>query len=66
VPAAILMFAEGAAGIHHAYRIDRLAQEMAGSEEARKVLSEVHDNIDRLEPDRAEALVELLMQEYRV
>jgi hypothetical protein len=30
VPAAILMFAEGALGIHHVFRVHRLAQEMEG------------------------------------
>jgi hypothetical protein len=65
VPAAIILFAEGAAGIHHAFRAHRLAREMEGSEDARKILSEVHDKIDQLEPARAEALIELLMREYQ-
>jgi hypothetical protein len=65
VPAAILLFAEGAAGIHHAFRAHRLAREMEGSEDARKILAEVHDRIDQLEPARAEALIELLMREYQ-
>ena len=65
VPAAIILFAEGAAGIHHAFRAHRLAREMEGSEDARKILAEVHDRIDQLEPGRAEALIELLMREYQ-
>jgi hypothetical protein len=64
VPAAILLFAEGAVGIHHAFRAHRLAREMEGSEDARKILAEVHDRIDQLDPARAEALIELLMREY--
>ena len=65
VPAAILLFAEGAVGIHHAFRAHRLAREMEGSEDARKILAEMHDRIDQLDPARAEALIELLMREYQ-
>jgi hypothetical protein len=65
VPAAVILFAEGAAGIHHAFRAHRLAREMEGSEDARKILAEVHDKIDQLDPARAEALIELLMREYQ-
>ncbi|MCP3980147.1 MAG: hypothetical protein GY716_12650 [bacterium] len=65
VPAAILMFADGAVGIHHAHRIHRLAREMEGTAEARRILAEMHDRIDQLDPERAEALIEMLMREYR-
>jgi hypothetical protein len=65
VPAAIILFAEGAAGIHHAFRAHRLARELEGSEDARKILAEVHDRIDQLDPAKAEALIELLMREYQ-
>lgn len=64
VPAAMLMFAEGAVGIHHAFCVHRLAREMEGTDEAKRILHEIHDQVDRLEPDRAEALMELLMREY--
>jgi hypothetical protein len=65
VPAALLLFTEGAVGIHHAFRAHRLAREMEGSEDARKILAEMHARIDQLEPARAEALIELLMREYQ-
>ena len=65
VPVALLMFAEGAVGIHHAFRIHHLMQELEDSDEAVAILDEIHDSIDSLEPDRAEALIELLMQEFR-
>jgi hypothetical protein len=64
VPVALLLFAEGAVSIHHAFRIDRLARELEGSEEAREILEEVHARVDHLDPDRAEALVELLVTQY--
>lgn len=65
IPAAVILFAEGAAGIHHAFRAHRLARELAGTEEARKILAEVHDRIDQMDPAKAEALVELLVREYQ-
>lgn len=64
VPAAVLMFAHGAAGIHHAFRVHRLVREMEGSHEAREILDEIHARVDQLNPDRAEALIEILMSEY--
>jgi len=45
--------------------VQKIAREMAGSEEAREILNEIHDRVDRLTPDRAEALIELLMRDYR-
>ena len=51
--------------IHHAWKIHRLAREMEATEEARLLLRDFHDRVDRLDHDRAEALVELLMEEYR-
>ncbi len=65
IPAAILMFAEGAAGIHHTFRVHRLAREMEGELEAREILEEIESRIDHLEPERAEALLELLVADYR-
>ena len=65
IPTAILLFADGAVGIHHTFRVHKIAREMAGSEEAREILNEIHDRVDRLTPDRAEALIELLMRDYR-
>ncbi len=38
---------------------------MAGTEEAREILNEIHDRVDQLPPERAEALIKLLMREYR-
>ncbi len=63
--AAVVLFAEGVAGIHNAYRAQRVAHEVATHEEARLILDEIHDKVDTLEPQRARAIVELLMHEYR-
>ena len=64
VPIAILAFAEGAAGIHHAWRVHKLAARMEGTAEAQQILGEIEDRIDQLDGERAEALLELLMRDY--
>lgn len=43
VSAAVLLFAHGIAGIHHAFRAHRLVRELEGSDEARQMLNEIHD-----------------------
>lgn len=65
VPAALLAFGDGAAGIHHAFRVHRLARTMDGDAEARGILDDLHRRIDSMPGDRAEALVELLARDYR-
>ena len=64
VPVAVLLFAEGAVGIHHAFKVDALTRELSNSEEARAILEDIHARIDQLDPARAEAMVELLVREY--
>jgi hypothetical protein len=65
VPAALLAFGDGAVGIHHAFKVHRLAREMEGTAEARRMLDEIEGRIDQLDGDRAEALLELLMADYK-
>ncbi len=65
IPTAVLMFADGAVGIHHAFRVHRLAREMTGTSEARQILDEIKGRIDTLDGDHAAALLEMLMDEYR-
>ena len=65
VPAAVLLFAYGSAGIHHAFRVHRLAKKMEGEAHARQILGEVEDKLDHLGPQQAEAMVELLMRHYQ-
>jgi hypothetical protein len=64
IPAAVVMFAEGAAGLRHAFRIHKLTRELEGSDAARQILDEVHARVDELDQDRAQALIELLVKEY--
>lgn len=65
IPAAVLLFAAGAVKVHHAFRIHRLTRDLAGSDDARRILNELHAKIDQLDSDRAEVLLEMLMKEYR-
>ena len=51
-------------GDHPAHRAHRLTQELAGSDDARQILDEIHDKVDSLDPNHARALIELLMNEY--
>jgi hypothetical protein len=64
VSAAILLFAHGSVGIHHAFRVHRLARRLEDSGEARKVLHELRAKIDTLEPAQAEAMMEVLSKQY--
>jgi hypothetical protein len=64
IPAAVLLFAAGAVRVHHAFRVHQLTRNLAGAEDARRILEEIHSRVDQLDPDRAEALVEMLMREY--
>jgi hypothetical protein len=66
IPVAIALFAQGAAHVSHVHRVHRLARELGESEDARRILREVHGRIDALDPRRAQALVEVLASEYRL
>jgi len=65
VPAAVLAFSEGAVGMHHAFRVQKLASALADDEDARQILDELHRRIDTMDSERAEALVELLVRDYQ-
>jgi hypothetical protein len=65
VPAAVLLFANGFAAIHHAFRVHHVAREADAHDDARQVLKEIHDRVDRLEPERAAAIIEMLLKDYR-
>jgi len=66
VSAAVLLFAHGSVGIHHAFRVHRLARQLEDSREAQKVLNEIRKQIDSLEPAQAEAMMEVLSKQYHI
>ncbi len=65
VPAAVLLFAQGLAGIHHAHRIRSLVRRVAGDEEARTVVEEVTRRVDDLPPEKARDVLKCLAETYR-
>ena len=64
VPAAVLLFGAGAAGIHHAFHAYKLTRERADPETARQILGEIHDRVDHLDPDHARELLEGLLEHH--
>lgn len=61
VPAAVILFAEGFASIYHTHRAHRMARELHRHEDARRVLAEVHSRIDKLGPERAREIIDVLV-----
>lgn len=65
IPAAVLLFAEGAAGIHHVFRVHGLRESLRSRNEARRILEDVEARLDTLPAEEAGALVELLTARVR-
>ena len=63
VTAAMIAFGHGLTGIHHVYRVHRLAYALADDGEAQRILAEVRSRIDSLPHDRARDLIEHLAQQ---
>ena len=61
---AVVLFAQGLVGIHHAFGARRLARQLGGDDEARKILAEVRERIDGLDTERARSVLELLIREH--
>jgi hypothetical protein len=66
VTAAMALFADGIAGIHHAHRVHKLAETRAQDwaeehhEQARRVLRDLRQQLDAMPPERAREVVEKL------
>lgn len=60
VPAALVLFGEGALAIHHHARVHRLLREAEGDPAAREMLAELQGRVGELDPAQARHLVELL------
>jgi hypothetical protein len=65
VPAAMLLFGGGVAGVYQAYRAHRIARDVSQSTEARHIIAEVHDEVDQLPPEQARYVLELLTNHYK-
>ena len=64
IPAAVLLFGEGLVHVHHASQAHRLARDARDDDIARLMLGELHGRIDALDPEHAQNLVQLLVEEY--
>jgi hypothetical protein len=64
VPAALLLFACGAVGIHHVYRMHRLSQDLAADIDAKKVLHEFELSLENLPHEKAKHIVDFLAGHY--
>ena len=65
VPAALALFGEGALAIHHSTRVHRLMREARCDPVARHMLEELSADLDRLDPERVQHLLDLLVEHYR-
>lgn len=65
VPAAVLFFAEGAAGIHHAFKVHRLRDSWRSRAEARRILEDVEARLETLPTGAVSAVVESLADRVR-
>jgi len=65
VTAAIVLFAQGLAGIHHLHRVHRLARRLGNADDARRVLGDVSRRLDRLPPERARQVIDVLLGQIR-
>lgn len=64
VPAALLLFGEGATGIYDVYRAHRVARQVEDSDAARQMLAELHERVDRMPPAEVEKVLRVLLAEY--
>ncbi len=65
ISATALLFAEGLVGVHHAHRVHRLLAGLAEDHEARGILEDVRSRVEHLPQERAQVIIEALLQEYR-
>lgn len=65
IPLAVMLFAKGIVGIHHLYRVHRLARGSADSAEAREIIAEVSDQVTKLPVDRARETVQSIMAHFK-
>jgi hypothetical protein len=64
VTAAVALFTEGVAEIHHVYRVHRIVRGLDADREARELIRSVEAQIDRFPAHRARELIDVLASEY--
>ena len=65
VTSVAFLFAEGVPQMHHLFRVQRLVRGLAGDDEARHILRQIESRVDRLPPERARRIVEVLAAAHR-
>jgi hypothetical protein len=65
VPLSILLFTKGLAGVHHLYRVHRLARGADGKEEAQEIIKEVSDQVAKIPAEQARETIDTIMTHYR-
>lgn len=66
VPASIMLFTKGIAGIHHLYCVHRLARGAQDVHGAKLIIGEVAKSADRMPADAARETVEIIVGHYGV
>jgi len=61
IPAAIYLFANGMAGIHHISRAQALARAAGSPDDARHIIGEVQGGLESLKPAKMRAMIETLV-----
>lgn len=64
VPAALTLFATGAAGVYNVYRAHEIVSNVRADSKSREILLNLHDRLDHMPPERARQIVEVLQAGY--
>lgn len=63
--AALLLFADGAAGAYNVYRVHRITNNIRADAEAHDLLMSIHDRLDHVPPERAREIIDVLGAGYQ-
>ncbi len=66
VPLSILLFAKGLAGVHHLYRVHRLARGVANPDAARDIIDEVVDQTSKYTTEQAIRASRSILEQLKV
>ncbi len=65
IPLTIMLFAKGLVGIHHLYRVHRMARGVGDSEDAREILAEVSEQVPKLTPSLATDAIDWIRRHFQ-
>ena len=64
IPLAVLLFAKGIVGVHHLYRVHRMARGADDAHGARRIINEVAENVPSMSAEEARDTIDVLMDHY--